>query len=379
MNAGKLTVVQLLPELDVGGVERGTIEVARALVERGHRAIVVCRSGRMTPALLQTGAEHVPWPIGGKTLRTLRFVPQLRRLFEREHVDVVHARSRLPAWIGCLALRAIPPARRPRWVTTVHGPYTVNRYSRIMITGESVIAISEFIRDYVVSSYPGVDRDRIAVIPRGVDRRSYPFGYEPSSEWLRTWHDTHPQLIDKKILSIAARLTRWKGQEDFVSLIKGLLDGGLAVHGLIAGGSHPRKRAFEKELRGLVGDWGLCEHVSFLDHRSDVREVLAISDVACSLTHEPEAFGRTTIEALSLGTPVLGYDHGGTGEILQRVYPAGLVRVRDIHDAVTVAARLLNDAPPVPRAHPYTLDQMLDKTVALYEGLADRQRGVQSE
>ena len=131
----------------------------------------------------------------------------------------------------------------------------------------------------------------------------------------------------RALLILPARLTRWKGQLDFIEVVATLRRQGRAVHGLIAGAAHPRKRAFEGELRARVAALGLDDDISFLGQRGDLRELLAVSDIACSLTTEPEAFGRTTIEALSVGTPVVGYDYGGTGEILRAVYPAGLVPV----------------------------------------------------
>src|SRR5512135_1110470 len=139
----KLTILQVLPTLESGGVERGTLEVAQALIERGHRALVMSVGGRMVPALLKTGADHFAWPIGVKSLRTLLLVGKLRRFLIEHQVDVVHARSRVPAWVAWLAWRGINPRTRPRFVTTVHGLYSVSRYSRIMTRGEAVIAVSD--------------------------------------------------------------------------------------------------------------------------------------------------------------------------------------------------------------------------------------------
>lgn len=365
-----LTVLQLLPEMEVGGVEQGTLDIAAALVAAGHRALVVSAGGRLVPSLEAIGATHVALPIGRKRVSTLGLVRKLRDLIVNHKVDIVHARSRLPAWIGRFALQGIDVALRPHWVTTVHGPYTVNRYSKIMVSGDRVIAISDFIRDYIIDAYPDVDRARIEVVPRGVDRALYPFGYQPDQTWLNHWACAHPGLESRRLLCLPARLTRWKGQQDFVQLIARLVHLGLPVHGLIVGGPHPRKREFESELKRLVQDLGLTTDITFLGQRSDMREILAISDIAFSLTREPEAFGRTTIEALSLGRPVVGYDHGGTGEILRQVYRAGLVPVGDPEATVSRVAALLQSAPPVPAIHPYTLQTMQDRTLGVYISLA---------
>ncbi|MGD9600180.1 MAG: glycosyltransferase family 4 protein [Gammaproteobacteria bacterium] len=365
-----LTVMQLLPDLEVGGVEQGTLEIAEALVAAGHRAIVVSAGGRLVPALERVGATHLELPIGRKRPTTLRLAPVLRAAMRAERVDVVHARSRLPAWIGRLAWRGLPAAERPHWVTTVHGPYTVNRYSRIMVSGERVIAISAFIRDYILASYPDVPAARIALVPRGIDPHRYPWGYRPDPAWLAAWQSEHPRLAGRRVLCLPARLTRWKGQLDFIEMTARLIAAGQPVHGLIVGGPHPRKREYEAELHARVQALGLAGHVTFLGQRSDLREILAVTDCVYSLTREPEAFGRTTVEALGLGRPVIGYDHGGTGEILREVFPAGRVPTGDIAAAAQRTVELLAACPEVPRTQPFTLARMQTGTLAVYAALA---------
>ncbi|WP_267127199.1 glycosyltransferase, partial [Xanthomonas sacchari] len=182
----RLTVVQLLPALESGGVERSTLEIAQALVEAGHRAVVVSAGGRLLPALAATGAEHIALDIGRKSLLTLRHVPALRRLFARERADIVHARSRLPAWLGWRALQGMPAAQRPRLVTTVHGLNSPSRYSAVMTRGERVICVSETVRDYVLQHYPQTDPARLRVVPRGIDPAQFPRRPWPDAQ-ARAW------------------------------------------------------------------------------------------------------------------------------------------------------------------------------------------------
>ena len=364
------TVMQLLPALDVGGVERGTIEIARALRDNRQRAIVVSAGGRLVPELEACGAQHVTLPIGRKSLSTLAMVRKLRALIAREHVDILHARSRLPAWVGRRALQFLSSAHKPRWVTTVHGPYTVNRYSAVMVSGDRVIAISRFISQYITQNYPAVSPQRIQVIPRGVDPLEYPFGYQPPPSWLSAWRQQYPQLRGANLLVLPGRLTRWKGQEHFIALIAALRARDLPVHGLIAGGSEPRRAAYEQELRDNVRRCGLQSHVTFLGQRQDMREILATADITYSLTLEPEAFGRTSLEALSLGTPVIGYQHGGTAEILATMFPRGLVPVGDIDAAADLTANLLAKPARVVDRPTFTVQAMQDATLEVYESLA---------
>ncbi len=366
-----LTVLQLLPALHGGGVERGTLEVAAELVRRGHRALVVSAGGRLVEALTAAGAEHYEWPIGVKSPWTLRWVPRLRRLLQRERVDILHARSRLPAWIGWLAWRGMDPRTRPHFVTTVHGLYTVNAYSAVMTRGELVIAISQAVREYIRCHYPEVPSERVRVIHRGVDRACYSYGFRPDPEWMEVWHRRYPHLQGRFLIALPARITGWKGHRDFIEVIDALRRRGIPVHGLAVGEAHRRKRGYFEELRSCVRSMDLEDRITFTGHRRDLREVMAVSDVVLSLSVEPEAFGRTTLEALSIGRPVAGYDHGGVGEQLRMVLPEGRVPPGEVDSMVVLLARWYEHAPTVPAEHPFTLARMLEETIAVYHQLMD--------
>jgi glycosyltransferase involved in cell wall biosynthesis len=354
----KLTVLQVLPALESGGVERGTLEVGKYLVEHGHRSIVMSAGGRLVEQLLREGSEHVAWDIGRKRLSTLRLVLRLRRFLVDNHVDILHVRSRMPAWVCYMAWKGMDPENRPHFVTTVHGPYSVNAYSAVMTKGERVIVISEMIRDYVLKNYPGVDPSRLRLIYRGVDPLASPHGYKPDSAWLERWYAEFPQTRGKKLITLPARITRWKGQEDFIDLMARIKDQIPDAHGLLVGETKKGKEGFLDELKAKAVKLGVADRVTFTGHRSDLREIMAISNIVLSLSREPEAFGRTTIEALSLGVPVIGYNHGGVGEQLSTVLPEGGVAVGDIRQASELTRRWLTTPPRVsintaiyPRAH----------------------------
>ncbi len=362
-----LTVLQTLPALEVGGVERGTVEVAGELVRQGHRALVISAGGALTADLLNAGARHYAWPVGKKSPLTLLLARKLRRFLTEEKVDILHARSRLPAWVAYLAWKNMPEETRPVFITTVHGPYSVNRYSEIMTRGRKVIAISEFIRDYILDNYPGVDPGKISVIPRGVDPKRFPGGYVADRHWLDKWRQTCPQAQGKALITLPGRITRWKGQADFIDIISALKQAGQNVHGLIAGGVSPDRQRFQRELRRMMATRGLDNHITFLGHRDDLREVLSVSDVVLSLAKKPEAFGRTALEALSLGRPVVAYGHGGAREVLDELQPDGLVAPGNIAAAVEKIQVFLETPPIIAPNRTYTLEQMLGKTLALYE------------
>jgi len=366
----RLTVLQMLPALESGGVERGTIEVARALVERGHRALVMSAGGRQVAPLTQSGAEHFAWPIGRKSLKSLLLVGKLRKFLLEQNVDIVHARSRVPAWIAFLAWRGMNPATRPRFVTTVHGLYGVNRYSRVMMQGERIIAVSNTVRDYILREYPDTLPWRIQVVHRGVDGEAYPYGWKPDPAWQQAFLAQFPQTAGKQLLTLPGRITRLKGHEDFIELVARLKRRGLPVHGLIVGGASASKQRYLQKLQYRVRSMGLQDDISLTGQRDDLKNILAISNLVLSLSSRPESFGRTTLEALRLGIPTAGYDHGGVGEILRVVYPAGLLPLDRIDQTCQCLARLLQHPEPVPAGDFFPLQAMLDRTLALYEQLA---------
>ena len=376
MSEKKLTVLQMLPALESGGVERGTLEIAHALVEQGHRALVMSGGGRLVAPLVESGAEHIAWPIGKKSLSALRWVRPLRRLLTEQKVDIVHARSRVPAWVAYLAWRGMNPATRPRFVTTVHGLYSTGRYSSIMTRGEAVIAVSNTVRDYILAHYPDTVPWRITVIPRGVDGFHYPHGWQPDPGWQAAFFAQFPAARGKQLITLPGRITRLKGHEDFIELIGRLKRRGHDVHGLIVGGATASKQRYLQKLRYRVRSAGLESDISFTGQRDDLKQILAVSNLVVSLSSQPESFGRTTLEALRLGMPTAGYDHGGVGEILRTIYPAGLLPINGLDETSRRLGKLLEEPPPVPDGDFYPLRAMLERTLALYAQLARTPRGL---
>jgi glycosyltransferase involved in cell wall biosynthesis len=372
----RLTVLQVLPALDGGGVERGTLEVGAALARRGHRSLVISAGGRHVARLEAAGSRHISWPIGVKSPLTLRWVKPLRWLLLQESVTILHARSRLPAWVAWLAWRGLPPASRPRFLTTVHGLYSVNFYSAVMTRGERIIAVSETARNYILANYPGVEPDRVAVIQRGVDTAVYSPGYYPDPRWLVDWYRRYPQTREKFVITLPGRLTRRKGVLDFIEVVQCLKLGGIPVHGLIVGElPTARENGFANECRRRMAAAGLEESITLTGYREDLREILAISGAIVALSRQPEAFGRTVAEALSLGRPVAGYAHGGVDEQLQAMFPAGRVSVGD---TAAVCGRLAEwyAAAPRPAANRrYTLETMLAATLDVYREMAGDECG----
>ncbi len=377
-------VLQVLPALDGGGVERGTVEIARALVARGHESTVLSAGGRLVAQLEREESRHIALDLGRKSPLTLLKYRAVRELLAREQFDIVHVRSRLPAWVVFLAWRGMDAATRPHLVSTVHGMYSTSAYSGIMCRGERVIAVSDTVRGYIERNYsqgtagahwPQVDMNRVVTIPRGVDPQEFPWQYQPPANWLATFRAQYPQLDGKFVVTLPGRLTRLKGHHDFIAIIGTLVAMGLDIVGLVVGGEDPQRPAYAQEIRARVVNEGLQERVLFLGHRSDMREIYAVSDCVLSLSGKPEAFGRTVLEALALGRPVVAYAHGGVAEILAALFPFGAVVNGD---AKGVAARLVNvlqgrqsgNTPQVIRNERFVLAEMQQRTLAIYEELA---------
>ena len=340
--------MQLLPALESGGVERSTIETAYALVRAGHRAIVVSAGGRLLPQLLATGAEHITLDIGRKSPRTVRHVRALRRMFVEQQVDIVHARSRLPAWLGWWALRGLPPASRPRFVTTVHGLNSPSRYSAIMTRGERVICVSETVRGYLLRHYPRIPTANLRVIPRGIDPSAFPRAPLPDRAARERIAALHPQLGGEgPLLLLPGRGTRLKGHADALALLAALRVSGLDARLWLPGAREAGRGAYVAELENEARRLQVVDAIALTPPTADIAAAYAASDLVLQLSRKPEAFGRTVIEAFAVGRPVLGWAHGGVGELLAAHQPQGAVAPFD-RDALAMTASTLLARPPTP-------------------------------
>ncbi|HEV8693998.1 MAG TPA: glycosyltransferase family 4 protein [Lysobacter sp.] len=367
----RLTVVQLLPALESGGVERSTLEIAEALVRAGHRALVVSGGGRLVPKLQALGVEHIQLDIGRKSLLTLRHVRALRTLFTRERADLVHARSRLPAWLAVLALRGMPAQAKPRFVTTVHGLNSPSRYSAVMTRGERVICVSDTVRKYVLRHYPQVDAGKLRVIPRGIDPATFPRAPQPDRE-ARLWAGAHPALTgDGPLLLLPGRGTRLKGHADALKLLAQLRNDGVDARLWLPGAREAGREAYIAELEGEAATLGIADAIAFTAPTDQIARAYAASDLVLQLSRKPEAFGRTVVEALSVGRPVLGWAHGGVGELLAQLQPQGAAAPFDANALHHAAHELLTHPPLPPATIPHTLHAMQEATLAVYAELCD--------
>jgi glycosyltransferase involved in cell wall biosynthesis len=310
MNAPPPAILQVLPALRSGGVERGTLEIAEAQIAAGFRAIVASAGGEMVPALEALGAKHITLPLTAKSPWAMwRNAAALAALARAEGVALIHARSRAPAWSALIAARRLGLP----FVTTYHGAYNEGfpgkrLYNSVMARGDRVIAISHFIADLIRARH-GVAESRLRVIPRGVDPRRFdPALVSPAR--LAALRAAWGVAEGQPIIMLPARVTRWKGQMLLVEAMAQLPGDALA---LLVGDAAERP-AFQAELQARIAGLGLQDRVRLVGHATDMPAALMLADVVVHASTDAEAFGRTVIEAQAMARPVIASDLGAPRE-----------------------------------------------------------------
>jgi glycosyltransferase involved in cell wall biosynthesis len=309
------TILQIIPELDTGGAELSTVEIADAIVRAGGRALVLSEGGRLAPRLAAAGAEFVPFAAATKNpVHLLWNAHAIRRMIEREGVDLVHARSRAPAWSAMIAARR---AGKP-FVTTYHGAYNERTrlkraYNAIMAKGDVVIANSRYTKALIEERY-GTPAGNIRVIYRGVDGARFDPAAVPDERKaaLRERWNAAP---DTRIVVQLARLTAWKGQSTLIEAARRLqAQGRLGPTLIVLAGDDQGRDSYRERLETEIRNAGLAGKVILPGHVEDVPAALAVAHLAIVASTEPEAFGRVATEAQAMGCPVIATDLGAPPE-----------------------------------------------------------------
>ncbi len=366
-------IVQALVSLNLGGSELVATELSEYAAAHGHRVVVIAADGPLGNRVRACGAEHLAWPIGKKRLSTLRYISRLSEWLDRERPEILHVHSRLPAWICVLAMRRLPPVARPIFITSMHGHYSVSRYSAVMASGDRVIAVSDHIRQYTLHNYPATDPGRVVTVLGGVSHQIFPYSYRPEPGWYERTYGEFPELANRRLLCLPGRLSRYKGHPDFIELTAALLPEFPDLHGIIVGTAKPGSR-YRDELEGLAESYGVLDRITFTGARMDIRDWLAASEIVFSLCSDPpEAFGRTIPESLHLGIPVIGWNHGGVQEVLAKVFPGGAVTPGNHPQLQERARKFLRQPPSVVRSDAFGLQESMHKTLTVYnQAMADK-------
>ncbi len=373
-------VLQILPSLNSGGAERGTVELAGALVEAGWTSYVASEGGPLESEIARAGATHLTLPLASKNpLVMRRNAAMLARLIPQLGIDIVHARSRAPAWSACAAAHATGR----RFVTTFHNAYGARtalkrRYNSVMARGDRVIAISDFVADHAASVY-GIGRDRLRTIPRGVDLEIFDpnrVGAQRIIDLARQW-----RLPDgMPVVMLPGRLTRWKGGLDFVAAVAKL---GRRDVCCVLPGSEQRP-GFRRELEAAIRENGLGGLFRIVDECRDMPAAYMLADVIVSASRDPEGFGRVIVEAQAMGRPVIATDHGGARETILPGITGWLVPPREpaalaaaIGDALSINVEERQQLAKRSIAHVaarYTREAMCAGTIRVYEELLFQDR-----
>jgi glycosyltransferase involved in cell wall biosynthesis len=320
-------VLQVLPALDAGGVERGTIEMTGAIRQAGGVALVASAGGRLVSAVERAGGRHIPLPLLTKDpLNILINAGRLKRAIDREHVDLVHARSRAPAWSALLAARraGVP------FITTWHGVYAENLpgkrvYNAVMAKGERVIAISDFVARRVAADY-GVGPDRLRVIHRGAD----PATFDPTrmtGERLYKLAQAWRVPEGNRIVLLPGRITSWKGQSLLIEALP-LLDRRDIV-AVFVGDATGRAERLAETLSDRARALGVSQRIRFAGHCVDMPAAFALADLVVAPSLEPEPFGRVVVEAQAMERLVIVADHGGAVETVEHNVTGWRIPPRD--------------------------------------------------
>lgn len=373
-------IVQIIPELNQGGVERGTVELSRELVKRGHASTVISAGGKLAARIEQDGGMHITMDVCSKNPLTFPFrVQKLRRILRslsspatgnRQPATapmVLHARSRVPAWL-CRFANKFPGIP---FVTTVHGFNSISRYSAVMTEADAVICVSHPLKDYIQTHY-GTIEDKITVIHRGVD----PAEFDPENlnhEWIESFKVKY-SLRGKYVVTSVGRITELK---DYETLIRAISDCACDIPnilGLIVGGVRHDKQAYFERLQNLIRELHVEDRMVFAGSHRHMPEIYALSDVLISCSRKPESFGRTMIEAMAMNTPVIATRHGGALDIIEEGQTGFLVDPGN-PDALAAALRRQKDIESAGLRDyilsRFLLEQMVDKTIGVYERLVN--------
>jgi glycosyltransferase involved in cell wall biosynthesis len=375
------TLLQVIPDLETGGAEQTTLDVAEAVVRAGGRAIVASHGGRMVADLQARGATWAPMPVHSKNpLVMAANRGRLVELIKRERVSLVHARSRAPAFAAFAAAKA---ASVP-YLATYHGLYSSGNplkrwYNSVMTRGLVTIANSAFTRDHVIAEH-GIDPARVIAIPRGVDiDRFDPAKVPPArvalllAQWGIAPDDARVRFI------LAGRLSRWKGQRLLIDAAAKLK----AAHGdgflVILAGDDQGRAGYRHELEAAIAGAGLEGAVRLVGHCDNMPAAYLACDIACAPSLDPEPFGRTAVEPQAMGRPIIAADHGAPRETVVAGETGWLFKPGDSGDLADVMAEAIAAGPERRAAmgvagqararRLYSAAAMCEATLAVYAGL----------
>jgi glycosyltransferase involved in cell wall biosynthesis len=308
-------VMQILPALEQGGVERGTVEIASCLKKEGWESYVVSEGGRLVEELNKIGVEHIVLPVASKNpFKIIKNAFALKKLIEEKHIDIVHARSRAPAWSVWLAAKMA----KVHFLTTFHGVYNIGgsslkkKYNAVMTKGDLIIAVSNFVSNHIQENY-GIHKSKIRVIPRGADIEKFS-KENVSAERVTALAKQWGLFKEKPVIMLPGRLTRWKGQMVLLEALTYMKNKDIIC---VFVGSDQGRTAYREEMALYAEKYGLTDKIKMIEFCKDMPAAYCLSDIVVCPSTDPEAFGRVIPEAQAMGCLVVASNHGGATETIE--------------------------------------------------------------
>ncbi|WP_367111668.1 glycosyltransferase [uncultured Psychrobacter sp.] len=370
-----MIVMRLLSSLKHDESERGIFHLGRALVKNGHTSIIVSSAdndNELVKRLERDGNLYHELHINKKSWLSLLQVVPLRHLIEKYSPDIIHVHSRTPAWILHLALRRARVKRKPKLVSTMYGFYPINKYSQALLDVDTIITVSDSVTDYLKNGLRREDMGKRVIkrIYRGVDTRRYPYRHNPSVYWLRRTFAEYPELEHKKWLVFPSIIGNEYGQEWLIDILGNLQEDFPQIHAIIMDEDYREGNVAHEDFRQRTNALGLADRITYVgSKRNDMREWLSAANIVLALANQPESIGINALQAIHLGTPVIGWDQAAYSEILQPLYPQGLVKK---YNAQSLCKAVRNQLESVTRPHmtnEFTMREMIDETLAVYQSL----------
>lgn len=386
-----MKVLQLSSSLKHDESERGIYPISHALMRAGHQSIIVgsaSEDSELVTRLTRDGSIYHRLPMPKKSWWALRHIFTLRKLIIAHQPDIIHVHSRTPAWVLHWALRPYPKTMRPKIVATLYGFYPINSYARALFDADVLIAASKSIYAYFCQKLqlttepqtpeqlvldPQKDETQLVCIRRGVDVRKYPYRHHASVHWLQQIFSQYPELEHKKWLVFPTPVGNQYGQEWLVDILGNLQDKFPNIHAIVMDddpSSRTEQDVFYEEFVQRLHTLNLINKVTFVGRTPpDMKDWLSSANVVLALANRPESIGMTALQAIHLGTPVIGWAKGAFADILAALFPQGLVKEQTaLALCKSIKFQLSNPVRPA-ITHKYVIEQMVAETLAVYQAL----------
>jgi glycosyltransferase involved in cell wall biosynthesis len=360
-----MRIVQLLPELNEGGVERGVVELNREYVKLGIESYVISAGGKLENQINLDGGTFIKFDVCSKNIFTaFSRINELKKILKDLNPNIIHVRSRVPAWLVYFANKSL----KIKVVSTVHGFNSVGFYSSIMQKADAVICVSNSIKEYIQKHYQ-TPESKITVIPRGIDLELF---HEKNidNSFIQNFKKEF-NLENKFIVSSVGRVTQLKDYETFIKAILIVKKELPNIVGLIVGGVRIDKEDYLNSLKNLIKELALADNIIFTGSQSRIEQIYALSDVVISSSKKPESFGRAVAEAICMNKPVIATNHGGVKDIIIENENGFFFEVGDDKE---LAKNILKSRNLEFNGYNYissnfSLENMLNKTIEVYKRL----------